>query len=496
MKWVKKTVFLCIVLALTTNLHAQTYEQMVSTKKEALDHFNDDKFGMFIHWGIYSILGGVYKGEKIDDMKSPDPKDGAWIQATGEIPRAEYDQLVKQFNPILFDADEYVQLIKNAGMKYLVITAKHHDGFALWDSKVSTFDMGSTPSKRDLLQELYDACQKYGVDFGLYYSHNIDWHDAYDCNIKQYLDFKGEVWPEPADFTGKKRRTMGANLWDPSPNTFDDYLYKKAYPQVEELLTKFPNLKIIWYDFAHFLTADQSFKFYQMVYKLNPNVIVTDRVGNNFGDFRIPGDNKIPSIKEMGGKPWETVGTFNNSWGYKSYDNDWKSPYELIYWITAISSRGGNYMLNIGPKGDGTIPEQNVKILHAIGEWMSVNGTAIYGTKRWKVSREGTAAKKMLGTGHRETHGFTQKFTTSDFWFTAKGNKVYVIALERGKEALIKSFAEENIQQVKLLGHHKKFRWKQTEEGLSIVLPKNKNKQIGYALEVTLTQDAKQKELK
>ncbi|WP_082026686.1 alpha-L-fucosidase [Flammeovirga sp. OC4] len=486
MKWINNRILFLLLVCMVSGVQAQTWQQMNSSKKEAIEHFNEDKFGLFIHWGIYSVWGGMYKGQKMDDIVSPEPNDACWIQARARIPRAEYQQLMKQFDPVKFNADEYVALIKEAGMKYVVITSKHHDGFALWDSKVSDFDMGSTPSKRNLVKELYDACQRQGVDFGVYYSHNIDWNDAHDCNIKTYCDVTGEVWPEPADFQGKKRRPMGANLWDPSPNTFDEYLVNKAYPQVKELLEMFPNMKFMWYDFAHFLSKDQSFKFYQLVYQLNPNIIVTDRVGHDLGDFNIPGDNKIPNPEDMGGKHWETVGTFNNSWGYKEYDKDFKSPYELIYWITAIASRGGNYMLNIGPKGDGSIPAESVNNLKEIGKWMSVNGKAIYGTKQWKVSREGEDAQKMLGTGHRATHGFTANFTTSDFWFTTKGNKVYAIALERGKEALIKSFAGEEIKVVKLLGHSKKLKWKQTAEGLSIVLPKNKNNQIGYAVEVTI----------
>lgn len=483
---IKQTLLLLAVCIFVSSVQAQTWKQMNESKKGALEHFNEDKFGMFMHWGLYSMLGGVWKGQKIDDMNNGSPEVAEWIQATAKIPRAEYRKLADKFNPVEFDADEYVLMVKNAGMKYLVITSKHHDGFALFDSKVSDYDIASTPFKRDIIQELYDACQKHGLDFGLYYSHNIDWNDAADCNIKYHRDREGIEWPEPKGFKGQKLTTMGANLWDPSPNSFDDYLHNKAYPQVRELLTRFPNLKMIWYDFAHFLSKDQSFKFYQMVYKLNPNIIVTDRVGYELGDYRIPGDNKIPKTEELDGKPWETVGTFNNSWGYKEYDHDWKSPYEILYWLTEIASKGGNYMLNVGPKGDGSIPEENVKILTAIGKWMKVNGQAIYGTKRWKINREGETQLGMGGTSHREAHGFNTKFTASDFWFTSKGNKVYAIALERDKEALIKSFANENIKEVKLLGYTKKLKWKQTPEGLSIKLPKNKDKQVGFAVEVTL----------
>ncbi|NME70740.1 alpha-L-fucosidase [Flammeovirga aprica] len=480
----KKKLFTLLAFLAVFQTQAQTWEQMNQSKKEAIAHFNEDKFGMFIHWGLYSILGGMYKGQKIDDIKSPDPGVAEWIQARARISREEYSQLVDQFNPVKFDADEYVLLLKNAGMKYLVITSKHHDGFALFDSKHSTFDIASTPFKRDIIQELYDACQRHEIDFGVYYSHNIDWNDANDCNIKNYLDYTGEVWPEPADFKGEKRRTMGANLWDPSPNTFDDYLYNKAFPQVRELLTRFPNIKFMWYDFAHFLTKYQSFQFYKAVYDINPNVIVTDRVGHGLGDYKIPGDNKIPSVEEMEGKPWETVGTFNHSWGYKEYDNDWKSPYELIYWLTAIASRGGNYMLNIGPKGDGSIPAQNVENLKALGKWTSVNGKAIYGTHKWKINQESEDAPTEKG------YGFKEQFATTDFWFTAKENKVYAIAMERGKTALIKSFKGEKIEEVSLLGYAKKLKWKQTAEGLLITLPKNKDNQIGFAVEVTLAEEA------
>jgi alpha-L-fucosidase len=166
----------------------------------------------------------------------------------------------------------------------------------------------------------------------------------------------------------------GANLWDPSPVSYTEYIETKAKPQVTEIMTKFPDLVEIWYDFPRFMNADQSFNFYKHAYNLQPNCLVNSRVGNDFGDYLVAGDNQIPTSVDPKYRTWETPGTLNNTWGYKSYDNDWKTIQEVLYWIVEIASKGGNYLLNIGPKGDGTVPAESVNLLHAVGDWMKING--------------------------------------------------------------------------------------------------------------------------
>ena len=457
---------------------------MNTSKEEAKEAFNDAKYGMFIHWGLYAIPGGIWKGKKMEDMKGP--RVAEWVQFGAQIPRAEYAQLAPQFNPTEFDADAIAKLAKDAGMKYLVITSKHHDGFAMYDSKVSDYDItDASPYPKDIVEELYNACKKYEIDFGLYYSHNIDWMDGNDCGLSEYIKAGGEIHD-------RVKRKAGVNTWDPSPNTFTEYLNNKAFPQVKEILTKFPEMTTLWYDYGHYVTPEQSAKFYQIAYDLQPNMLVNSRVGNGFGDFDIPGDNKIPTDHLAISKPWQTVGTTNNSWGYKSYDDDWKSVKELIFWITEIVSKGGNYMLNIGPTGMGEVPQQSVDNLLEVGEWLKVNGDAIYNTRKWKVTHEGPTSIDMSGTKAREENGFKAEFTIQDFWFTQKENehKLYVIAFEYPKNnVLIKSLGSSevgDIKSVEMLGASSAISWKQTNEGLEIDLKGQQVDKNGYALTINL----------
>lgn len=457
-----------------------SYEEMSTSKEVANEAFNDAKYGMFIHWGLYSIPGGIWKGKKMEELKGP--RVAEWVQFGARIPREEYAKLAPQFNPTEFDADAIAKLAKDAGMKYLVITSKHHDGFAMYDSEVSAYDItDASPYPKDIVQELYDACKKYGIDFGLYYSHNIDWMDGNDCGYSELL-------ASGLEMNAKAKRKAGANTWDPSPNTFSEYLENKAYPQVKEILTKFPDMKTLWYDMGHYVTPEQSHKFYKTAYDIQPNMLINSRVGNGLGDFDIPGDNKIPADHLSITKPWQTVGTTNNSWGYKSYDNDWKSVKELIFWLTEIVSKGGNYMLNIGPKASGEVPQESIDNLLAVGEWLKVNGEAIYNTRKYKVTHEGPTKIDMSGTKAREEHGFKAEFTPQDFWFTQKENNIYVITFEYPEDkVLIKSLSKEverEIKSVEMLGVEAVVEWSQSAEGLEVTIGDHRGNKNGYALKI------------
>lgn len=463
------------------SVHLEQWEDMNQSrsKQKTIDWFEEAKFGMFIHWGIYSIPGGVWEGKRMEEMKRPWVAE--WVQYVAQIPRDKYAGLADSFNPVQFNADSIAKLASDAGMKYLVITSKHHDGFAMYDSKVSEFDMvDATPYGKGILEQLYVACKKYGVEFGIYYSHNIDWADGHDC---QYSVIK-----ELNDKKGLETNIFGPNTWDPSPNTFQEYLDTKAYPQVKELLVKFPDMKCLWYDMARYMQPEQSRNFYKIAYELQPQMIINHRIGNGFGDYIITGDNKIPENPEQIIRPWETVGTLNNSWGYKSYDDDWKSVQELLYWLVEIVSKGGNYMLNIGPMASGAVPEQSVKNLKEVGKWIDINGEAIYGTTEWEVTHEGPTKIEMEGTTQRQLEGFGTEFTSRDFWFTRKGKKIYAIALEYpDQEALIESLGSaEPVKNVKMLGSQEKLVWKSTSEGLKVVLPAEKPNKNGYVLEISL----------
>ncbi len=249
------------------------WEKMHAAKAASLKEFDDAKFGMFIHWGLYAIPAGEWKGQRMPGISE-------WIMQRAKISRADYAQLAAKFNPTRFDADEWVRVAKNAGMKYMVITSKHHDGFAMYGSKVSPYNVvDATPFGRDVVAELHDACERAGIRFGVYYSQSIDWYDGGDGGYA-LSGGKGQSWP--------------VNLHDPSPTPFLEYIEKKSKPQVREILKKYSNLWVIWYDVPFRMPRELSFDFYKTTYDLQPQTLCGDRIGNGFGDYIVPGDNRIP----------------------------------------------------------------------------------------------------------------------------------------------------------------------------------------------------------
>ena len=457
------------------NGHMQEWSKMNASKDAIYEVYNDLKFGMFIHWGAYSKPAGIWKGDSIPGL-------GEWIMYHAQIPRTEYKALCKTFNPVNFNAEDWVKLARDAGMKYIVAMAKHHDGFCLYDSKVSDYDiMDQTAFDRDAIAEIYQACLKYDIRMGLYYSHSIDWMDGGDAGLAQQLKLN----PDHSD-------KYGANLWDPSPVSYEQYIETKAKPQVTEIMTMFPNLIEIWYDFPRFMNPDQSFDFYKHAYNLQPNCLVNSRVGNDFGDYLVAGDNQIPTSVDPKYRTWETPGTLNNTWGYKSYDVDWKSITEVLFWIVEIASKGGNYLLNIGPMGDGTVPAESVVLLHEVGDWMKVNGEAIYGTHKWTTLREGSTKMDVQSTTQRAKEGFNLKFTSKDFWFTTKDKNVYAIAITVPEEKTVhlKSLLDiqSQIKRIGLLGGPKKLNWNVEGDAIAVTLPEHINHPYknGFVLKVEL----------
>lgn len=483
---IRKVALLVSCMMLISNVFSQglvkdslttDWEKMHKSKEQALKDFNNTKFGMFIHWGVYAVPAGIWKGEKVPGL-------GEWIMHNAQIPREEYKKMCARFNPIKFNAEEWVLAAKMAGMKYIVAMPKHHDGFAMYESKVTDYDiMDATQFGRDPMYELYRACQKYGIRFSIYYSQATDWMDGGDAGVADYLKNHPDekrVWP--------------ANTWDPAPVSFSEYLDKKSKPQMRELLHKFPGMQEIWYDVPGRMTREQSFEFYKLAYDIQPSCLINSRVGNDMGDFWIPGDNKIPANGKEKGLFWETPGTLNNTWGYKSYDVDWKSAKELLYWITEITSKGGNYLLNVGPTAEGLFPEESMEQLKVIGEWMEVNGESVYGTKEWLINREGPTNLSMTGTRDREQHGFEGNFTAEDFWFSTKNNFLYVTSLKwpENKRVLIKSLSQlpedkgVNIKSIKILGCNEKVIWEKRNDGIDVLLPSCKPNRNGYVLKIEL----------
>lgn len=320
--------------------------------------WREAKFGMFIHWGVYSVPAGFYHGESVNTtyyLGHPVPCAGEWIMCVGKIPMAEYQTYAKEFNPVEFDANAWVKLAKAAGQKYIVITAKHHDGFAMFDTQASPWGIThATPFGRDPLQELAAACKKEGIQLGFYYSQAQDWNNGGSA------------------MTGK---------WDPAQrHDMDDYIDKIAVPQVKELLTHYGQFPaVIWWDTPVDMNQARAQKLYDEVEQLRPGIIMNNRLGGGFnGDTETP-EQSIPATG-FPGRDWETCMTMNDTWGFKKDDQNWKSTETLIRNLADIASKGGNYLLNVGPDSKGNIPAESLKRLAEIGTWMKVNGEAIYGT--------------------------------------------------------------------------------------------------------------------
>jgi len=310
--------------------------------------WREAKFGMFIHWGLYAVPAGTWKGRKIDGI-------GEWIMHNGKIPVADYQALTSQFDPVKFDADAWVAVAKAAGMKYIVITAKHHEGFAMFKSEASPFNIvDATPYKHDPLKDLAAACQKQGIKLGFYYSQDQDW-----------------TAPGGAAFGGH---------WDKAQDgDFAKYLHTKVIPQLKELLTNYkPFPAVIWFDTP---TKDMTPELAAQILALlkeRPGLIWNNRLGGgDKGDTETP-EQHIPPTG-FPGRDWETCMTINNTWGYRKDDENWKSTGILLHNLIDIASKGGNYLLNVGPTAEGVIPEPEVERLKQIGAWLKVNGEAIYG---------------------------------------------------------------------------------------------------------------------
>lgn len=454
-------------------VHLQSlWEQMRASdaKQRARDRFTQNKFGMFIHWGPYSQAGGVWNGEKMEDGGTG-PSVAEWIMRRKEISRADYRSLASQFDPVDFDAQAWVALAKDAGMKYIVITAKHHDGFAMFDSEVSDFDiLDASPFGRDVIRELEQASKEAGIDFGVYYSHSVDWYDGGDSGYQDYA-------PENA-------RNIQVNNWDPSPTSYDTYIATKSLPQVAELVQNY-DLSQVWFDYAGSIPAGFSFDFYKLIYDENPEILTNRRLGNGFGDIGNPGDNVIPNKTRL--DLWEGIATTNHSWGYKSYDTDWKTMEETLYWLVANVSRGGNFLLNVGPDGQGNIPAESAVNLRKVGQWLSINGEAIYGSKPWLRSHEGPTKIDIAGGSAGEKYTFD--FDETDFWFTRKGNRIYVISFKAPADGIakIRSLRTAKISSIRLLGAPNPLDWQAGENSLNVTLPNNMPSPMGYVLEVQTT---------
>ena len=342
---------------------------MIKETKEERDKrmswWREARFGLFIHWGLYAVPAGEWKGET---------RHAEWILTTAQIPVKEYEKFTSQFNPVKFNAREWVRIAKDAGMKYIVITSKHHDGFCLFDSKQTDYDViDATPFKQDILKELAAECRKQGIKMCWYHS-IMDWHHP------DYLPRRN--WEE--------RSAEGADF-----NRYVEYMKG----QVKELVTNYGEIGVLWFDGEWENTWDfeRGRDLYHYVRSLQPNIIINNRVGKGragmagtfdpetaSGDFGTP-EQEIPATGL--GYDWETCMTMNDHWGYNKNDHNWKSTEDLIRKLVDIASKGGNFLLNVGPTAEGLFPPQSIERLQAMGEWMRINGESIYATTASLFSR-------------------------------------------------------------------------------------------------------------
>ncbi len=362
--------------------------------------WREARFGMFIHWGLYSIPAGTWNGKQI-------PHIGEWIMNDASIPVADYKALASNFNPTGYRAHDIVALAKAAGMKYIIITAKHHDGFAMFDSKVDPFNIvAATPFKRDPLRELAEECRKQGMKLGFYYSQSQDWTaPGGSAALRPGHDPETHHWDKAQD------------------GSFDEYLQKKAIPQMRELLTNYKDYPVVvWFDTPG--TAMTPERAAEVVTLLNqyPNLIWNNRLGGTYkGDTETP-EQYIPATGYPG-RDWESCMTMNDTWGYKSYDMNFKSTETLLRNLVDIASKGGNYLLNIGPDSHGVVPPAEVERLQAVGKWMAINGESIYGTQPTLFGPEAGS----FSTTEHDLKGNGMKFIPAWDWrSTTKADRVYL----------------------------------------------------------------------
>lgn len=325
--------------------------------------FKEAKYGMMVHWGLYSLLGGEYKGEKVSSYAE-------WAQTYFRIPNAEYEKLATAFNPVYFNADEWVRFAKECGMKYIVVTSKHHEGFAMFKSRADKFNIvDATPFGRDVMAELAEACYKHDMKLGLYYSQDLDWHEKNGGGyLSNHIPNAGTTWDNSWDFP------------DEAHKDFTECFENKIMPQVEEILTGYGDLCLIWFDVPMTINESQSCRIYEAVKKYQPNCLINSRLGNGAYDYVSLGDNEIPDkledttgkavdMNSIGGfKPspyglYETAATLNDTWGFSYHDHNWKTPEFIRSTREKLNGMGINYLINVGPDPLGRITADAQRIL-------------------------------------------------------------------------------------------------------------------------------------
>lgn len=421
----KKSISIVIVLASAwLSAFAQQAPYVPSEANlKARQEFQDNKLGVFIHWGVYSMLA-----------------DGEWVMYNKRIDRDEYAQLPAGFNPSRFDADQWVRAIKDAGARYICITSRHHDGFSMFKSNVSDYNIvDATPFKRDVLKELADACQRHGIKLHFYYSH-LDWHR---------LDYP----------LGRHQKDLPH---DSSTTNWPQY-YKFMNDQLTELLTNYGPVGAIWFDGKWEHDTDptpfdwQLDEQYALIHRLQPACLI----GNNHHEVPFPGEDiqifeqDIPGENTAGYSgengisqlPLETCMTMNRTWGYRITDKNYKSSDQIISTLVKAAGRNGNLLINVGPRPDGCLPTEALERLQALGEWMRLNGESIYGTRG--------------GIIPPHDWGVT----------TQRGNTLYIHILNLMDDAIYLPLNAKRVKQARLFSDKSKLRYTATGNGITINLP-------------------------
>jgi len=414
--------------------------------------WREAKFGLFIHWGVYAVPAGFYQDKPIRGI-------GEWIMNRGKIPMAEYQQFAKEFNPVKYDADAWVQAAKDAGMRYIVITSKHHDGFALFDSTASDWNIvKATAYGKDLLQPLADACRKHGIKLGFYYSQAQDWNNGGSAS--------GGKWDKAQE------------------HDMDDYIDKVAVPQVREILTKYGHEipAVLWWDTPVDMNAERATKLFQVTHALRPDLITNNRLGGGYkGDTETP-EQKIPP-KGFPGRDWETCMTMNNTWGFKRDDDNWKSAETLIRNLGDIASKGGNYLLNVGPTAEGEIPPASLDRLAKIGQWMKVNSEAIYGTTATVFGTE-------FGGEEKAKDGYGREVTVNsgkDWRCTTKAGKLYIHIFNWPASGQLElPGLQSKVTGAYLLAGKKQVKFTQNDRGVILILPQEAPDKISSVVRVEI----------
>ncbi|WP_299666651.1 alpha-L-fucosidase [uncultured Polaribacter sp.] len=463
MKTIFTRTFFCTLACLFIRIgstKAQTSDKM--------DWWKDAKFGMFMHWGLYSKTAGYWNGHKA--------KGNEHFMIHEKISLKEYAAIADDFNPVNYDAEEWVLTAKNAGMKYIIITSKHHDGFAMFDSPSNDYNIKTrTPYGKDPMKALVDACHKHNMKFGFYYSLGRDWEDP-DVATN---------WPQ------KGGRSNLVDYPNEDIKVFSRYFKRKVKPQVKELLTQYEKIDVLWFDTPELISPAESKELRELILSIQPNCIINSRIGKGLGDYKVT-EQKIVKGLEM--NPWEACITMGKNWGYIEYDTIYKSSELMTRQLLEIVSKGGNLLLNNGPTAAGEITSLAQERLAKMGKWMKKNSEGIYGSKPWITQVELLSnAKKIEDIDKKEdentmkdnANDATSKVIIPEIRFTLKGGNVYAYVCSfLEKQVTIKSLSKNKnikIKEVELLGSTEKIKWRQTPQGLKIEMPKYAKSQIPIA---------------